>query len=104
MRIAMSFARVLLILISPMLAPSGDTRADLDRTEQSQSRPDRKTIKMDRTRNECDAEGKPAGEWCTVGDLKLGTLVVAYRHPGGPEVPERAPQRIAKFFQEHPHQ
>lgn len=57
-----------------------------------------RTMEYDRQVNGCDAEGKPAGEFCTEYRSKDGPVVITYIHPGGHEVPDGAPQRIVEFF------
>ena len=51
--------------------------------------------------NGCDADGKPAGKFCTEYASKGGTPVVAYVHPGDHTFPADAPKRIVEFFQQH---
>ncbi|MFO0808667.1 MAG: prolyl oligopeptidase family serine peptidase [Gemmataceae bacterium] len=60
------------------------------------------TIGQVRKLNGCDSEGHAAGKWCTEYRSSNGPSVVAYIHPGGHEIPEGAPERIVRFFQEHP--
>jgi polyhydroxybutyrate depolymerase len=59
-----------------------------------------RTIESVRKVNGCDAEGKPSGKYCTEYTSKGGPPVVAYRHPGGHEVPDGSPERIARFFKD----
>jgi len=60
-----------------------------------------RTIEQIRKLNGCDAEGKPAGEFCTEYSSKSGPPVVAYLHPGAHEVPAGAIKLITEFFQKH---
>lgn len=63
-----------------------------------------RTIEQVRKLNGCEGEGKPAGEHCTEYRAAGGMPVVAFIHPGKHEIPAGAPQRIARFFQEHTHE
>lgn len=58
----------------------------------------RRTLDRVRTINGCEATGKPAGEFCTEFASAAGPPVVEFIHPGGHEIPEAAPPRIAEFF------
>ena len=57
-----------------------------------------RTMAQIRKLNGCDAEGKPAGKWCTQYGSASGPPVVTFIHPGGHEIPDGAPERIVEFF------
>jgi polyhydroxybutyrate depolymerase len=59
-----------------------------------------RTIDLMRKLNGCGAEGKPAGKNCVEYRSKGGPPVVAFVHPGGHEIPDGAPERIAAFFKD----
>jgi len=60
----------------------------------------RRAMDFDRKLDNCDPEGKPAGEFCTLYTSKDGPPVVTYIHPAGHEIPPGAPKRIIEFFKE----
>lgn len=57
-----------------------------------------RTMTQMRKINGCDAEGKPAGKFCTEYRSEKGPPVVTFIHPGAHEIPEEAPARIVEFF------
>lgn len=59
-----------------------------------------RTIEQVRKLNGCEAEGKPAGKYCTLYESPKGTPVVAYIHPGNHGVPKGVPERIVEFFKD----
>jgi polyhydroxybutyrate depolymerase len=59
-----------------------------------------KTMEQVRKLNGCDADGKPAGKWCTEYASKSGPPVVTMIHPGSHGIPQGAPERIVQFFKE----
>lgn len=60
-----------------------------------------RTIEQVRKLNGCEGDGKSAGEHCTEYRAAGGLPVVTFIHPGKHEIPAGAPERIARFFQEH---
>lgn len=63
--------------------------------------PQERTMERLKALNGCEATGKAAGEFCTEYTSKEGPPVITYVHPGGHEVPDGAPRRIAEFFRQH---
>jgi polyhydroxybutyrate depolymerase len=59
-----------------------------------------RTIERMRELNGCDKQGKPSGKYCTEYTSKEGPPVVAFLHPGGHEMPDGSPERIAQFFKD----
>jgi polyhydroxybutyrate depolymerase len=59
-------------------------------------------IRALRSLNQCGAGESWLGENdCTLYPSKTGTPVVTFIHPGTHQFPERAPELIVKFFQQH---
>ena len=50
--------------------------------------------------NQCEPEGKPWAENCTLFPSKLGAPFVSFIHPGKHNFPAEAPSLIAHFFKE----
>ena len=61
------------------------------------------TIERAKKLNGVDADGKPAGKFCTEYTSKSGPPVVTLIHPGGHSgLPDGTANRIAEFFQANP--
>lgn len=48
--------------------------------------------------NGCEGDGKPLGDGCVLYASTSGTPVITLIHPGGHEIPGKAPARIVEFF------
>ena len=49
-----------------------------------------------------NGSGAPCGSGCTIYGSGSATPVMTWIHPGGHTYPNSVPERIAKFFQDHP--